>query len=152
MPKNFLIIAILILGFGSVVFAAPYYTSTRTQVPESDNAFDLGTTTARYRTLYAVIASTTNFNVTNATTTGRQAAGYFVATNANATSTLTNAYVTGNLQVDGYFFAPVTLVTSGNATINGTLNVTGLTTLGNASTTQLSVSNTAYFPGSGIWN
>ena len=27
-----------------------------------------------------------------------------------------------------------------------------LTTLVNASTTQISVSNTAYFPGSGIWN
>lgn len=40
-----------------------------------------------------------------------------------------NQYVKGNLQVDGKFFAPVTLVSSGNATINGALTVTGQTTL-----------------------
>ncbi len=43
-------------------------------------------------------------------------------------------------------------LTATNITATGTISVTGLTTLVNASTTQLSVSNTAYFPGSGIWN
>jgi len=43
-----------------------------------------------------------------------------------ATSTFNgNAWIKGNLQVDGKFFAPVTLVSSGDATINGALTVTG---------------------------
>ena len=43
-----------------------------------------------------------------------------------ATTTFSgNVYVVGNLQVDGQFFAPVTLVASGDTTINGALTVTG---------------------------
>lgn len=57
-------------------------------------------------------------------------APFFNATSTTATSTFAgNAYVKGNLQVDGNFFAPIQLVTSGNATINGALTVTGQTTL-----------------------
>lgn len=48
-----------------------------------------------------------------------------------------NVKVGGNLQVDGAFFAPVTLVSSGNATINGNLTVTGDTTLATSLTGPL---------------
>ncbi len=61
------------------------------------------------------------------------------------TTTMVNGHITGNLQVDGAFFAPVTLVSSGNATINGALTVTGQTTLANASTTQIGSTGSAYF-------
>lgn len=54
----------------------------------------------------------------------------FFATSTTATSTFSgNGYFKGNLQVDGNFFAPVQIVSSGNATINGALTVTGQTTL-----------------------
>lgn len=44
----------------------------------------------------------------------------------NATSTFAgNVQVSGNLRVDGMFYAPVSIVSSGNATINGTLTVNG---------------------------
>ena len=49
-----------------------------------------------------------------------------VTEGTTATSTFSgNVYVVGNLQVDGKFFAPVTLVASGDTTINGKLTVTG---------------------------
>ncbi|MEK7114060.1 MAG: helix-turn-helix domain-containing protein, partial [Patescibacteria group bacterium] len=54
--------------------------------------------------------------------------------------------------VHGTSYVSGTSFFGGALTATSTLNVTGLTTLANASTTQLSVSNTAYFPGSGIWN
>ena len=54
-----------------------------------------------------------------------------------------------SVQGNGLFSGNVSLA---NLTATGTMNVLGLTTLVNASTTQISVSNTAYFPGSGIWN
>lgn len=49
--------------------------------------------------------------------------------NVGTTTFSGNAHVVGNLQVDGGFYAPVTLVASGNTTINGALTVTGATTL-----------------------
>lgn len=62
-------------------------------------------------------------------------APFFNATSTTATSTFNgNGYFKGNLQVDGNFFAPVQIVSSGNATINGNLNVTGATTLASSLT------------------
>jgi len=73
---------------------------------------------------------------------GETVAEKFTATSTTATSTFNgNAYVKGNLQVDGNFFAPVQLVSSGNATINGTLTVTGATTLATSLTGALSASS-----------
>ncbi|MCR4333795.1 MAG: hypothetical protein NUV60_02170 [Patescibacteria group bacterium] len=47
----------------------------------------------------------------------------------------------------------ISLVAPQGVSVSAAFSATaGLTTLSNASTTQLSVSNTAYFPGSGIWN
>ncbi len=40
-----------------------------------------------------------------------------------------NVSITGNLKVSGSFYAPVHIVSSGDATINGALTVTGVTTL-----------------------
>ena len=49
-----------------------------------------------------------------------------ISEGTTATSTFNgNAWIKGNLQVDGAFFAPVTLVTSGNVNIVGNLGVTG---------------------------
>jgi len=61
---------------------------------------------------------------------GGDATGINFVDGTAATSTFSgNVKIKGNLQVDGKFFAPVTLVTSGNTTINGALTVTGATTL-----------------------
>lgn len=80
MHKNILIIALLILGFGSAVFAAPYFRQEATIVPISDNAYDLGTTTLRWRNTYAVTASSTNLIVS-----GLSAANCDVKASTNGT-------------------------------------------------------------------
>lgn len=56
--------------------------------------------------------------------------------NSGTTTYNGNVKVSGNLQVTGNFFAPVQIVSSGNATINGLLTATS------ASTTNLSVNGT----------
>lgn len=78
----------------------------------------------------------------------------------NGTTTMKNAYVTGNLQVDGSFFAPVTVVVSGDMNMGGysitnglNSNFSGNTVLGYATTTQLT--STLSWLGtilSGTWN
>lgn len=68
-----------------------------------------------------------NITITAASSTLLADANTF--SNVGTTTFSGNAYVVGNLQVDGAFFAPVTLVASGNTTINGALTVTGATTL-----------------------
>lgn len=61
-----------------------------------------------------------------------------------ATSTFNgNAYIKGNLRVDGNFYAPVSLVSSGNATINGVLTVTGVTQFADGAVGTPSVTFTA---------
>jgi hypothetical protein len=61
-----------------------------------------------------------------------------------ATSTFSgNAYIKGNLRVDGNFYAPVSLVSSGNATINGVLTVTGVTQFADGAVGTPSVTFTA---------
>ena len=52
--KLFITAIATLLTFGSVGFAlaAPYYVFTRTLVPESNSAFDIGTSTLTYRNLY----------------------------------------------------------------------------------------------------
>lgn len=45
-------IIIGLLSIAGVVIAAPYFNYTRTMVPETDDNYDLGTTTLRYRNLY----------------------------------------------------------------------------------------------------
>lgn len=57
------------------------------------------------------------------------------------TTTMVNGHYTGNLQVDGKFFAPVTMVASGDTTINGALTVTGATTLATSLTGLLKASS-----------
>ncbi len=68
-----------------------------------------------------------------------------------ATTTFSgNMKISGNLQVLGTFYAPVQIVSSGNATINGNLtvtgttNLTGLLTMVNASSTNLTASQSFY--------
>lgn len=74
------------------------------------------------------LLATNNSGTVIATTT--PTALFFNASSATATSTFAgNVRVVGNLQVLGNVYATVQLITSGNATINGTLNVTGATTL-----------------------
>src|SRR3990167_5469999 len=55
MPKNIFIIALLILGFGSVVFAAPYFRQEAGLVPLTDSVYYLGTTTPSTNAWRAVI-------------------------------------------------------------------------------------------------
>ena len=78
--KNLLIIALLILGFSSVVYAAPYFRQEATLVPITDNSYDLGTTTLRWRNTYAVTASSTNLIVS-----GLNAASCDVKASTNGT-------------------------------------------------------------------
>src|SRR3990167_3977766 len=67
---------------------------------------------------------------------------YLTATDNSATSTFAgNAYINGNLQIDGNFFAPVILQASSNVNINGALTVTGQTTLSTSLTGVLSASS-----------
>lgn len=207
--KLFIVGVVMALTLGSIgfVIAAPSVTYQRTLLPESDNAFDLGTTTARWRNVYisgsitgggvtpfawtptswgnststtlgfpgfistasstlsslgtgglAVnngliynAATSTLSTITGTLTIGKGGTGqtsfnqgwlhsdgtiftssssptfnYLTATSTTATSTISgHLHVGGNLQVDGSFFAPVTLVASGDTTINGKLTVTG---------------------------
>ena len=59
------------------------------------------------------------------TSTTSPTVGYITATSTTATSTFNgNIYIKGNAQIDGKLFAPLSIVSSGNATINGTLGVT----------------------------
>lgn len=70
-----------------------------------------------------------------------------------------NLRVKGNLQVDGVFFAPISLTTSGPLVVNGEVqapyftatSTTQASTFPYASTTAITVAGNAYFP-SGIWN
>lgn len=79
------------------------------------NTGNIGIGTSTPGTLLSIGANGTGINFVDGTT---------------ATSTFSgHVRVKGNLQVDGKFFAPVTLVTSGDTTINGALTVTGATTL-----------------------
>ena len=80
MKKNLLILALLVLGFGGVVLAAPTLIYQRTVLPETDNTYDLGTTTARWRNVYAVTASSTNLIVS-----GLNAASCDVKASTNGT-------------------------------------------------------------------
>lgn len=76
--------------------------------------------------LGALIYSDTSLRL-NATSS--PTVGFITATSTTATSTFAgNGYFKGNLQVDGKFFAPAAIVSSGNATINGTLTVTSTIT------------------------
>lgn len=66
------------------------------------------------------------------------------------TTTINNARVTGNLQVDGYLFAPVTLTTTGDTTIGGVLTVTGNTKVNVTGSTQcLKVDTNGIISGTG---
>ena len=62
----------------------------------------------------------------------------FTATSTTATSTVAgNLWVQKNLQVDGQFYAPIQLVSSGNAKINGNLDVTGIMTVDSVATSTV---------------
>lgn len=79
---------------------------------------------------YPFTTGTTYATTTAATTTSIWTQGVFFASSTVATSTFDGSvHILKNLQVDGNFFAPAKIVSSGNATINGTLTVTGQTTL-----------------------
>jgi hypothetical protein len=70
----------------------------------------------------------------------------------HATTIGANIATDGTLSVTGASTFTGNLTAYGNATLHnltatGTLSVTGLTTLGNASTTQISIANTAYIGG-----
>ncbi len=85
-----------------------------------------------------LLSSTTLFAKTllvNATTTTLAVTGAGTSTFAG------NVSVTGNLRVDGTFFSPVQIVSSGDATINGALIVTGTTKLATSLTGVLLASS-----------
>lgn len=88
------------------------------------------TTNATTTNLYVSGGAIFNYSATTSFAGGLYgrliSAPYFHATSTTATSTFSgNARVMGNLQVDGNFFAPVTLVATSDTTINGKLTVTG---------------------------
>lgn len=100
----YILLGIIVLG-ATVVYAAPAYTFTRTLIPELDNTYDLGTSTAKYRNLYI---NGLNFNSASPFTiaafngsgslisTSSPTVGYIVATTTTATSTFE-----GGLNVNG---------------------------------------------------
>ena len=50
--KIIFVLLILVLGFGVTVSAAPVYLRLRSILPETDNTYDLGSTTARWANIY----------------------------------------------------------------------------------------------------
>lgn len=74
-----------------------------------------------------------------------------IATSSTATSTIPgNVKINGNLQVAGNFFAPVQIVSSGNATINGTLTLSSsLSGILNATAGVVATSPSSAFNSSG---
>jgi hypothetical protein len=113
--------------------SAIYFVHSSTTIPKTytANTWSLSQTFSVapvLSTIASAILGTNSSGTVIATTT--PTATVFNATNASATSTFAgNMWVKGNLRVDGTFFAPVQIVSSGNATINGALAVTGQTTL-----------------------
>jgi hypothetical protein len=127
--KKYIIIALgIVFGGVSFAYAVPstFTTYVGTLLPVSgDNKNDIGTSTANFRTLY----------IEN-----------IIATSTTATSTFAgDLRINGGLKVDRYIIGDVTLRATGNASITGTLDVTGKTTLGYASTTQIGSTGSAYF-------
>ena len=144
MNKLFIVAIVLVLTFGSVGFAlaAPYYVVTRTIVPESDSAFDVGTSTLAYRNLYVdriclntdcqtawPTGGSGTFSWTpqswgNSTSTTLGFLNGFIST---ASSTITNALRLSSLSQGGLY--------SGVGGLVGTFATTSVTCSGNTTCT-----------------
>lgn len=112
MPKNLLVALVLVLGFGGIVLAAPsqQYRQEATLIPIDDNAYDLGTTTKRWRNLY-VSGTCIGCNTGAATSTEPLMASWFVATSTSIASTFPYASTTA---------LSASSLTSGRVTYAGT--------------------------------
>ena len=132
----------LLLASAGIVLAAPASTILRNVLPETDNTYELGTTTARWLRIYTQNASTSNLTVSllNAAncdvkasingvfSCGTDAGGGleynpftaagFIATSTTASSTFLNVSMLN---------ATSTNATTTNLNISGTLGVDGLT-------------------------
>lgn len=158
------------------VYAAPNLTYLRTILPEANNAFDLGTTTRKWRSLYLTgsdgclqltsgLVSSTGAGCGVGTSTNPFMATYFVATSTTATSTLPNINVSN---IDARTSAGLNFHSSngtdiaifgagaganatfyGGVNVNNALSVTGLTTLVNATATQLTTTGSTYLATTG---
>ncbi|MEK7101552.1 MAG: hypothetical protein AAB882_00160, partial [Patescibacteria group bacterium] len=85
-----------------------------------------------------------NFTL-NATTSQSQTYSIFSLNNATSSAPLFSVLYNGSVGIGGN----ATTTAAGNFSTNGTLSVTGLTTLGYASTTQISSTGSAYFATTG---
>lgn len=134
-----------ILGFAGVALAVPYYRTEQTIIPFADNAWDLGTSTKAWRDVYM-------YNLHFSTTTS----GCLQSTSGSIFVTGT-ACGTGGGGGSAFPFTPTTnygALTNATATpiwFQAGLQASSTSYLVNASTTQLTVSNTAYFPNSSKW-
>src|SRR3990167_7625619 len=96
---------------GRIKFLTSNTSGTMTEAMRITNEQKVGIGSTTPGTLLSIGGTGTGINFVDGTT---------------STSTFSgNVYIKGNLQVDGAFFAPVTLVASGNTTINGNFAVTG---------------------------
>ena len=110
---------------GRIKFLTSNTSGSMTEAMRVDSSQRVGVGTTSPGTLFSI--GNTGWNFVDGATATTTASGHL--------------YVKGNLQVDGRFFAPVTLVTSGNTTINGALTVTGATTLATSLTGAVSASS-----------
>src|SRR3990167_8297903 len=132
MKKYLVVISIIgVLGFAGIVTALPYFQSTQGLIPFVNDAYYIGTSspsTLEYKGIF-----TKDLTVSGTCTGCGSGSGTFSWTPTswgNSTSTI--------LGFPGF-------ISTASSTLSSTLNVTGLTTLGNASTTQIGSTGSAYF-------
>ena len=136
-----------LVGLGFSTTSATHFVHSSTTIPKTYtantwsalNIFSAGASTTMLSSNGPIFigstATSTIQGVANGTSTLQ---GFLNVLGTNSTSTFSgNVQVTGNLRVDGAFYAPVTIVSSGNTIINGTLQVTGQTTLASSLTGML---------------
>lgn len=131
MLKNLTIVLVLILGFGSVVFAAPYFRQEAGLVPLTDSEYYLGTTTPATKAWKGLIVDQLCLSGDCQTAWPTSSATYPFPLTGNATSTLTQfnggltAFASSTI---GNGSAAGGLTISGNATTTGALIVQGTAT------------------------
>ena len=138
MKKSIIGSIIGLLGFGTVVYAAPTNTYLRNTLPELTTTYDLGTSTLRWKDLWVASSSINNLTVgsiTVTTTPTFSGLGSSMLVSTNASSQL----VSTSTPTMASFFATSTTATS---TIAGNLDVTG-----NIRTGRLIVTSAITFSG-----
>ena len=130
-------LALALFFVASVAHAAPSTTFSRTIIPETDSAFDLGTTTQAWRNLYVDNLVVPSIDVTNAT-----------ATNATTTNLYTANLTLGSLT--GFLKAAAGVVAT--ALIDLAADITGVLPIANGGTNASSQTSNGvnYFNGTSI--